>query len=252
MAHSPIGINKKYPVKLTCILVLLIALFTTSFIVERKSTPLTVLTYLIKEPKVKTFKPPLLILMHGIGSNEKDMFGLANQLSAKFLVVSIRGPYEIGSNGYGWFHADFRTDTPTYNKEEAEKSRRKIIQFITELKQIHSFDQSKVYLCGFSQGGVMAYNVGLSHPDVIKGIAVMSGRLLDTAPRNASKSENAKMLHVFISHGTTDPVISIKNARAALVVLKSLNIKPTYKEYAEGHAINHDMMQDLTKWLNQQ
>lgn len=214
----------------------------------KKTEP--VLKYLVREPKIKSENPPLIILLHGFGSNEQDLFALAEHLPGNFLVVSARAPNTLGEGSYAWYHADFSTQKPVYNKEEAEKSRNTIIQFIEELKQKHQFDEKQVYLCGFSQGGIMSYSVGLTKPDLIKGIAVMSGRLLEDVKPLIVKNEKLKQLNIFISHGTNDPVLNIQNARDAVAYLKSLNLNPTYKEYNEEHTISNQMLNDLVSWLN--
>ncbi len=208
------------------------------------------LQHLVREPKIKSANPPLLILLHGIGSNEQDLFSFANQLPDQFLVVSARAPYPLGHDGYAWYHADFSTPKPIFNKEEAEQSRNTIIQFISELKTEHAFDDKQVYLVGFSQGAIMSYSVGLTRPDLIKGIAIMSGRLLEEVKLQIKHDEKLKQLSVFISHGINDPVLPIQNARDANAYLKTLNLNATYKEYVDVHTINTEMLFDLINWLN--
>ena len=208
------------------------------------------LHYIFREPKLKQKNPPLIILLHGIGSNEKDLFSFANQLPDKYLVVSARAPYEIGQDKYAWYNIDFSTGKPVYNKEKAEKSRTVILKFIQQLKEKHSFDDKQVYLCGFSQGAIMAYSVGLTRPDKIKGIAVMSGRMLEDIKPLIKPGEQLKQLSVFISHGTRDDVFKVQLARECAAYVKGLGITPTYKEYPEAHTISNAMIADLIIWLN--
>jgi len=210
------------------------------------------LHYLVREPKVKTAHPPLLILMHGVNSNEQDLFSLADQLPDKYLVISAQGPYKLGGNGYAWYHADFSVSPAIINKEEAEKTRELIITFIGQLKGKYTFDESKVFLCGFSQGAIMSYSVGLTHPDKIKGIAVMSGRILDEVKPKVVAGKQLKQLSVFISHGTKDKVLAVQQARDANLYLAKLGVYATYKEYMDGHTINREMFGDLVEWLNKQ
>ena len=61
------------------------------------------LDYLIREPKSNTKTPSLLILLHGYGSNEEDLFSFANELPDDLLIVSLRAPYEMGYGGYAWY-----------------------------------------------------------------------------------------------------------------------------------------------------
>ena len=207
------------------------------------------LHYVVREPKIKSGKPPVIILLHGIGSNENDLFSFADRLPDKFLVISARGPYVLGPGSYAWYHADFSADHPVANTEEAEKSRQLIIRFIDELKEKYHFDETQVYLCGFSQGAIMSYSVGLTRPDKVKSIAIMSGRILDEVKPLILSNNRLKQLNVFISHGINDKVIAIHYARDANTYLKQLGIHATYKEYTAVHEINNEMLSDLVNWL---
>ncbi len=208
------------------------------------------LHYLVREPKIKQDHPPVILLLHGVGSNEKDLFSFADQLPDKFLVISVRAPYKISEGSYAWYSVDFATGKPVYNKEEAEKSRNTLIHFIDQLKERYPFNEQQVYLCGFSQGAIMSYSVGLTRPDKIKGIAIMSGRLLEEVKPLILSNEKLKQLNIFISHGTNDNVLTVQYARESNAYLKQLGINASYKEYPEGHTISNEMFIDLKKWLN--
>ena len=231
--------------KLLSTFILFIALAFTSF--AQKTTPS--LYYIFKEPKIKSAKPPVIILMHGVGSNEKDLFSFANQLPDSFLIISLRAPIKSGNDSYAWYHLSFENGKPISNPIEAEASRLMIIDFINTLKNKHAFDEKRVYLCGFSQGSIMAYSVGLTVPEKIKGIAIMSGRLLEEVKPIIASKDKLKNLKVFISHGTNDNVLAINNAREANTYLKQLGINATYKEYPEPHTISNAMFNDLLIWL---
>ena len=229
-------------------LAIIAAMSTThNTIVTKADEPL--LYYIHRNPKTAQVKPPLIILLHGVGSNEKDLFSFAEKLPDNFLVVSARAPYTIGQDSYAWYEVDFSSGQPVINKEQAEKSRTTIVDFITQLKTLHSFDEKQVYLCGFSQGAIMSYSVGLTRPDLIKGIAVMSGRLLEEVKPEIKDTVNLKQLKVFVSHGSNDNVLGIHYARESVAYLKGLGITPFYKEYPEGHTISNAMLQDMLLWL---
>lgn len=233
------------------IAILLITLITMNPIhINQTATPL--LHYLVREPKVKTEKPPLIILMHGYASNEQDLFSFANELPSNFLVISARAPYTIGKDSYAWYELNFINDKPISNKEQAEKSRLLILQFINQLKEKYSFDTQRIYLCGFSQGAIMANSVGLTNPDKIKGIAIMSGMLLEEVKPLIASKEKLKNLRVFMSHGTNDNVLGVHYARESNSYLKQLDLAPTFKEYPEGHTISLAMLNDLLTWLNKE
>jgi phospholipase/carboxylesterase len=112
------------------------------------TTPLA-LTYKIRQSNLTNGRPPLLILLHGIGSNEEDLFSFSNQLPANLLVVSVRAPYTIGNGSYSWFDVDRSSGTPVINPEQAEQSRLTLLKFISQaVDQFHA-DPQKVFFNGF-------------------------------------------------------------------------------------------------------
>jgi len=205
--------------------------------------------YLVREPRIKNGKAPLLLLLHGVGSNEKDLFSFANLLPDQFLVVSARGPYTLEPGRYAWYQVDFSTGKPVIQIEQEERSRRIILQFIEELKERYLIEEGAVFLCGFSQGAIMSYSAGLTAPHLIKGIAAMSGRLLEEVKPMIATTEKLKRLRVFISHGIEDRMLNIEYARSCDSYLKSLGVQTDCKEYHEGHGINREMLADLIAWL---
>lgn len=219
---------------------------TTAFKAEEP-----VLKYEIRHPSLKSAKPPLLLLLHGLGSNEQDLFAFAGKLPGRFMVVSARAPFTLSEGSYAWFHVNYSSGKPVIpNPGEVEQSSKLILQFIAQLKSKYSFDETQVYLCGFSQGGIMSYQVGLAHADVIKGIAVMSGRLLPDVKSQVAPAEKLARLNVFVSHGVNDQVIAVSQAREAVAYLKKMRIAHKYKEYDAAHTIDSEMLKDLLAWLN--
>lgn len=208
------------------------------------------LHYLVRPPKIKTEKPPLLLLLHGVGGNEQNMFSFANELPDEFLVVSARGPLTLGSNSYAWFTVNFSNGRPIINEKQAENARVAILEFIQDLKSKETFDEKNVFLMGFSQGGIMSYSTALTEPEKIKGIAVMSGRLLPEVKPLIASNEKLSKLKVHISHGTHDNVLQIHYAYDALDYLKTKGITPEFNEYNEDHTINSSMLSDVKNWLN--
>lgn len=214
--------------------------------------PQASLVYLVRKPTTGTENPPLLLLMHGVGSNEQDLFSLAQHLPDNFLIISARGPLSIGPNSFAWFQVSFSTGVPVIDYTQAENSRNTIIQFIESLKTQFRFNEKEIYVGGFSQGGIMSYSVGLTRPDLIKGIAVMSGRLLQEVKPQIGTPEELKNLQVYISHGLSDNVLSIEYAREANAFLKTLNISPTYNEFDGGHTVTNEMLLSLIDWLKRE
>ena len=209
------------------------------------------LKYLVRTPLNAQQKPPLIILLHGVGGNEKNLFQYAGVLPPSFLVVAARAPYVLGADSFAWFHVSFATGKPVINPEEAEKSRIILRQFINQLIEKYDADSQNVYLVGFSQGAIMCYSAALTHPGRIKGIAALSGRILPEIKPLIKPSEALAKLKVFISHGVEDNKLVVNYARDAKAYLETLQINPTYLEWPEtGHLVNTAMVEKLVEWLN--
>lgn len=228
---------------------ILIIISTFSFTIMNSSREKTALHYLVRQPKAKTTKPPLLLLLHGVGGNEKNLFSFANNLPDNFLVISARGPLTLGPDSFAWFQVNFTSGYPQINEQQAETARITILDFIERLKEEHDFDDKQVYLMGFSQGGIMSYSVALTEPEKIKGIAVMSGRLLPEVKPLIADEKRLEKLKVFISHGKQDAVLHFPFATDAVAYLQSKGIKPDFHQYDEGHTINKQMFDDVNLWL---
>jgi phospholipase/carboxylesterase len=207
------------------------------------------LHYLVRQPKIKKVHPPLLILLHGVGGNEQNLFSFANDLPEDYLVVSARGPLTLGPESFAWFQVNFSSGRPQINEQQAEDARETILNFIESLKNELDFDDQQVYLMGFSQGGIMSYSVALTAPETIKGIAVMSGRLLPEVKPLIAGEKRLEKLQIFISHGKQDAVLQFPYATDAVTYLQTKGLTPEFHQYDEGHMINKQMFDDVKLWL---
>jgi len=208
------------------------------------------LPYLVREPLVTSSQMPVLVLLHGLGSNEQDLFALAHRVPDRYLVVAVRAPIEVGANQFAWYQVDFSTGKPIYNRSQEQASRSTLLQFIEQLKLIYP-TCGKVYFAGFSQGAIMSYSIGLTRPDLVQGIAVLSGRLLEELKPSLRPNDSLRSLSIFIAHGTYDKVLDVSYARSSHAYLQSLSLQPRYKEYAAAHTLNEEMIKDLVQWLHE-
>ncbi len=209
------------------------------------------LHYLIKEPKIKLKKNPLLLLLHGFGSNEEDLFSFASELPDEYFIVSARAPIDNFS-GYAWYSINFDADEKKFsNHEEARVSRDLIANFIDELIDKYEIDTQKVTLIGFSQGTILSYSIALSYPEKMSRVVGLSGYLNLEIVKENYADKDLSHLKMFISHGTADQVIPVDWARKAPAVLNSLKIETVYKEYAVGHGVSPQNFYDFKNWLEQ-
>ena len=211
------------------------------------------LQYLVREPKIKLDKNPLLLLLHGYGSNEADLFSFAEELPDHYYVISARAPYDLQYGSYAWYAINFDANENKFSDvAQARNSRDLIVRFIDELTAQYPIDAHKVSLVGFSQGAILSYAIGLSYPEKIKNVVAMSGYLnLEMAEANYQNKDFSK-LKLFVSHGTVDQVIPIDWARKSPGILENLGIQTVYKEYPIGHGVSPQNFYDFKNWLQQQ
>ena len=208
------------------------------------------LEYLIKEPNIKLDKNPLLVLIHGYGSNEKDLFSFARELPDTYYIVSVRAPYSLSYGSYAWYAINFDADQNKFSdNEQARTSRDLIAHFIDELKENYPIDASNVGLIGFSQGAILSYAVALSHPEKVQRVVAMSGYANTEIMEENYLKNSFSNLKIFVSHGTVDQVIPVEWGRKAKPFLENLGIETTYKEYPIGHGVSPQNFYDFKNWL---
>lgn len=208
------------------------------------------LQYLIREPKIKKDKNPLLLLLHGYGSNEEDLFSFARELPEDYFIVSARAPFDLSNRSYAWYAINFDADENKFSDiGQAQSSRDIIASFVDELVANYSIDGNDVALIGFSQGAILGYAVALSYPEKVQRLIAMSGYFNAEIAVDDFINFDLSKLKIFASHGTVDQVIPIEWARKSIPVLEDLGIKLVYKEYPVGHGVAPANFFDLKKWI---
>jgi phospholipase/carboxylesterase len=206
------------------------------------------LEFLVREPKIISTRRKAIVLLHGVGSNEQDLFRFSDRLPDDMYVISPRAPLVLADGKFAWYHVDFSSGKPVINSEEEIAARSVILNLLDQLS--HHFQLDDIFLGGFSQGAIMSYTIGLLYPEKIKGIVALSGRVLEEIkPLVNDKRKSIRDLSVFIGHGTADNVLSATYAEEASRYLNSLGAQVTYRNYPIGHQVNNDLLSDLSTWL---
>ncbi len=195
--------------------------------------------------------PPLLLLLHGVGSHEGDLIQLAPYLDGRFFVVSARAPVTLAPGMYAWFEVQLDPVRPIINPEQAESSRKRLITFIDEAVNAYDLDPARVYLMGFSQGAIISLSVALTRPEKVAGVVAMSGRVLPEIAPLIAPPEALTGLPVFVAHGTDDRVLPIHHGRAARDLLQRLPVALSYREYVMGHQVSDESLAEIAAWLGE-
>jgi phospholipase/carboxylesterase len=229
------------------ILFLLITFGATCFNAQKVNTSLT---YSVIQPAIKSTKVPVLIILHGYGSNENDFLDFAKEANNKFIKFTLRAPNVMQGSGNCWYELNFLTNgSYTYDYEQVKKSRAKVLSFISQACKTFNVDSTQVYLMGFSQGAIMCYELALFAPTKIKAIIPISGRLMEESKAHKTNVNELSKLSVFIGHGTKDERIKSEESDKAAQYLKSKKINVMLKKYNIPHTLSGEEIEDIKSFL---
>ena len=210
---------------------------------------MTNLEYVVRKPKKIIENPPLLILLHGYGSNEQDLFSFSEELPDELIIISARAPYTMGNGSFAWYEINFDNNNDKFSDlEQARKSIGKIAQFIKEIKQKYSSELSKTFLLGFSQGAILSYAFSFLHPNKVNHVIALSGYINEELIQNNSKDLDIKTSY-YISHGLVDQMIPIDLARKSKIILNNLKLENSYNEYPIGHGVAPQNFYSFKNWV---
>ena len=207
------------------------------------------LHHITRPAKNNSEKAPLLLLLHGYGSNEEDLFSFAAELPQEYFIVSARAPFDLQPSGHSWYDIYFTETEKVSNTEEAIVSRDTIVKFIDELIATYPIDGDQVNLLGFSQGTILSYAVALSYPEKIKNVVALSGYINEDMLTDGYAKKDHNHLDFYISHGNVDQVIPSFMAKKAPEFLSTLNIKNSYQEFPVGHGVAPQNFYEFKEWL---
>ena len=191
---------------------------------------------------------PLVLLLHGYGANEHDLFDL-HRFFRKVHTLSLRAPLVLATASFAWFDLAFTTQGIAVDPDQARKSVVLLNEYIQAA--IHAFApvSGKVILVGFSQGASMAALTTLHYPEQIQATAVISGIVAAEMLENDPDLEKLQGHPFFVGHGQYDQVVPVEHGRATKAFLQALPVTLEYHEYKMAHEINQNCLIDLTEWL---
>jgi phospholipase/carboxylesterase len=183
----------------------------------------------------------LLVLFHGRGVDERDLFPLLDELDPqrRLLGVTPRGPLSLPPGGNHWYalqevgHPDAATFLETYAAVS---------------EWLDGFDFEHVVLGGFSQGAVMTYALGLGEGRPRPSALIALSGFIPTVP-GFELSLEPPLPPAAIGHGTYDPVISVEFSRQARELLEAAGGEVLYREYPLPHAVDPGFLAELEPWV---
>jgi phospholipase/carboxylesterase len=197
-----------------------------------------------------------VIVMHGLGADGNDFvpvvpeLGLPPGLPVRFVFphapmrpvtinagMVMRAWYDVFELGGG------REDEAGLRASQA------IIEGLIAKEKARGIPAGRIMLAGFSQGGAMALQTGLRHPEWLAGLVVLSAYLplAGTLPAEASPSN--RETPIFMGHGLYDDLIPVARARSSRDLLVGQGYKVAWHEYPIPHSVCPEEIRDLAAWL---
>ena len=215
---------------------------------ELQTEPVSGLSYRLRTP-APARPTKLLVLLHGVGSNETNLLDLASGVDPDTLVAFGRGPLQMGPQQFAWFRVMFTPSGPQIVPEEAEHSRKLLITLLQQLQQQHGIAPKGSVVAGFSQGGIMSASVALSSPESVRGFAILSGRILPELEPQVASNARLASLRAFVGHGDYDSKLPVHWAERSDALLKARGVIHESHRYPIDHGISAEMHADFVRWL---
>ena len=205
------------------------------------------LKYSIHFPEINQSNMPVLFLMHGYGNNEKQFNRLIEELNNKYLIVSMRAPFNFMVIKNRWYEYSISDGDTLSNQTQIDLSTKRIIKTIEQIKEEYNIDEKKIFIGGFSQGAIMSYKLALLYPKKFGGIIIHSARL--PVEYSVKELNLYKNLNILIIHGSEDSGLSTKWAYQGKALFEKLGANTDYYEAKIGHKMNKETYGKIKQWL---
>jgi phospholipase/carboxylesterase len=191
---------------------------------------------------------PTILALHGRGSNESDLIGLADYLPKNFLWISPRGPFDLVPHSYEWFQI---TQIGKPDASRLANALNVIDQFIDEIIVNYPVDKNKLYLLGFSQGTIVSLSYTLTKPQRIAGVVAQSGYIPHESGLQIDEA-GIKNKPIILTHGIQDQMLPVDWARRSRDTLQKLETDLEYHEFNMGHNVSAESLAVIHPWLEKQ
>ncbi|HXC52553.1 MAG TPA: alpha/beta fold hydrolase [Candidatus Limnocylindrales bacterium] len=188
---------------------------------------------------------PIVVAMHGLGDHPETFRLLLDDLPAKARVIFPRGPMPHGDDGFSWF--DFQPDDDEGQAalgDGIKAAAERITQLVESLKKQRG-GPGRVVVCGFSQGGILSFEMAALHPDLIAEAIPVSG-YLPSPLWPAERPKTRPLPKIIALHGEADRLIPLQWANWTVEALRSNGYDISLRSWPKvSHALSPEMRATL-------
>ncbi|MFY4711595.1 alpha/beta hydrolase [Burkholderia glumae] len=200
-----------------------------------------------------------VILMHGLGADANDFVPLIPELhladapGVRFVLPNAPEMAVTANNGYvmrAWYDIlSFNGGLSREVDEAGIEASRDAIRALIEAQNQRGIPTSRIFLAGFSQGGAMTWTAGLTHPDALAGLIVLSGYLPSPALVARDFQAANRDTPIFAAHGSFDDVLPPRLGEAARDFALDRGCKVDRQVYPMPHSTCLEEVVALRAWL---
>ena len=210
------------------------------------------LKYIIKRPSNNAEKQNVLYFMHGYMQNLSDYaIHVINQFGDNYVTVILQAPYEISlaSGDFSWFDSDISDNDTIFNEDHLKESLEKILFCIDKIIEKEKINPARIFIGGFSQGGIIACKLALEHPNVVDGFIVHNTKLPNVYQVRTDKSVY-KRLSGLVINGKYDKRINPINSKQIANTFIALGAKIQFKVLEIGHEFPKLSRDMINEWMD--
>jgi phospholipase/carboxylesterase len=171
----------------------------------------------------------LMVMLHGLGDSIEGYRWMPEAMDLPWLNYLLVNAPDDYYGGYSWF--DLNEMAPGI-----QRSRKLLFDLLDDLRA-KNFPAEQITFGGFSQGCLMAIEVGLRYPHRFAGVVGISGWVFEIEKLLKELSPAARQQRILMTHGTGDPLVPIANVRPQIPLLKAAGINVEWREFAKDHTI---------------
>lgn len=200
----------------------------------------------------------LVIALHGNGGNQSNFRHLVSYFDAEDLILAVpQGLYVHPQDGNGRRH-QYTFGLPSRDKSTWKKADLATSEAVAEMaREIkRHYDVDKVYLLGFSEGGVFAYQTVILNPQLFSAALIFGAKIPDLdQPYSLLDTEGLRAgsgVTVFIAHGESDTAMKVDFARQAHKLLKDTGYTVRLQTFDGGHGVPGEVLKSGLRWIRKQ
>jgi len=207
--------------------------------------------------EIETGKNPSasVIWLHGLGADGNDFAPIVPELELPKAAIRFVFPHApvqpVTINGgmrmRAWY--DITDGAIRREDERGVRASQALIEALIGRERKRGTKAERVVLAGFSQGGAIALQTGLRHPERIAGIMALSTYVPLAEKLTVEASAANRGVPIFMAHGSYDPIIPLVRAEQSRELLQSLGYPVEWREYGMPHSVCPEELAHIGAWL---